>query len=181
MKVKVHTKVRYPSAELLIQPCMEDYKYQLESYNRIYDKVNVAMALCSAVFFVILSSVDFTYVPAILQATTAGTFFRFALPFSCVLGSAVLIFIATIQFLNLMTSRSLVLVDSVDFRNQHCYFDPSEKTAFSLVVAYTDATFRLRDVVYKKQLAYDGAVRRMIVAIILFSLYVVLGGEIVAV
>jgi hypothetical protein len=174
MKVNVHTKVRYPSAELLIQPCMEDYKYQLESYNRIYDKVNVAMALCSAVLFAILSSVDFKYVPVILGATTAGKFFRSAIPFASSLGSAVFIAISTVQLLNLMASRKLTIFDSVAFRNEHCYFDPAEKTAFLLVVSYTNATHNLRATVHEKQTAYDKAVKSMIVAIVLFSVYTVL-------
>ena len=176
MKVWVNAKQQYPSAELLIQPCMEDYKYQLESYNRIYDKVNVTMVLCSAVLLVILSGVELKTVPAMLQATTAGMFFRFAVPFLTSLGSAIMIFTATIQCLNLMRSRKLKLFDSIAFRNEHCYFDPLGQTAFLLVVAYTNATYELRAVVQEKQLSYDATVKNMIIAIILFAANVVIKG-----
>lgn len=174
MKVKVRQRVRYPSAELLLQPCMEDYKYQLESYNRIYDKVNIAMAFCTAVLVVILDSVDTKYVPMMLSAVNAEGFLRSAIPFFLSLGSAVLIFVATIQLLNLMISRSLKVFDSVAFRNEHCYFDAPEYTAFLLIAAYTEAAYDLRSIVAEKQSVYDSTIKKALVAIILFALYTAL-------
>lgn len=51
MIFKQKEKIQYPSAELLIQPCFEDYKNELESYNKLYDKVNVALAFCGIVHY----------------------------------------------------------------------------------------------------------------------------------
>ena len=54
--------VQYPSAEFVQQACFEDYHRLIDTYDKIYEKVNVTLAFCGIILLVILGSVNYTYV-----------------------------------------------------------------------------------------------------------------------
>ena len=45
VKLKPKKETKYPSAEIVQSACLEDYKRCLESYDKIYEKVNIALAI----------------------------------------------------------------------------------------------------------------------------------------
>ena len=95
---------KYPSAEFLYSVSLEDYNRVLSNYDRIYDRINIALALCGVILIVILSNVDMTAMfnwnkYTNLEKMAVGIY---AL---CAIGSAVLIVIAVIKLLLLSRSR----------------------------------------------------------------------------
>ena len=89
---------KYPSAEFLYSVSLEDYNRVLSNYDRIYDRINIALALCGVILIVILSNVDMTAMfnwnkYTNLEKMAVGIY---AL---CAIGSAVLIVIAVIKLL----------------------------------------------------------------------------------
>lgn len=54
----VQSNEKYPSAEFLYSVSLEDYNRVLSNYDKIYDRINVALTLCGVILIVILSNVD---------------------------------------------------------------------------------------------------------------------------
>ena len=52
--------VDYPSACFLLDSCVQDYQRLQENYNRIYDKINVALAFAGVILTIMLGTFDFT-------------------------------------------------------------------------------------------------------------------------
>ena len=53
-------KTRYPSAKTIQSACLDDYKDSLDTYNKIYERVNFALAFCGTVLIFMLPTYDFT-------------------------------------------------------------------------------------------------------------------------
>ena len=58
-------EVEYPSACFLLESCFQDYQRLQENYNKIYEKINVALAFTGVILTIMLSSFDFS--PAMIN------------------------------------------------------------------------------------------------------------------
>ena len=171
---KEHT-LQYPSSEMLQQVCYEDYSRLIETYDKIYEKVNIMLAFCGIILLVILGSVDFTFVRNICQSTTNAELFMGLLFFGCSAVSAICIVWAVIQLLFLMRSKSLLVFNSVDIRNEEIYRWNPDQAALWLIDKYTVVIDILRKTIKDKQKAYDSAITKIIVALIVYAVVLVIG------
>ena len=166
-KIKTKNKKEniYPSAEMLTQACYEDYARLIETYDKIYEKVNIALAFCGIVLLVILGSVDYTAVSNICKTQSNLEMFSLLIYLFCSMISSVCIVWAVIQLLLLMRSREVAVFDSIDIRNEEIYRWKPEKAAVWLIDKYTIVTNDLRTVISEKQSKYDSTITKMVIII----------------
>ena len=170
-KAKKTQEVFYPSAELLVQACQEDYKNELESYNKIYDKVNISLAFCGVVLLVILEKFDLSYITRMVETNSYLGFLSETVPFCLSLVSSSFIVAATIQLLMLMRSTDITIFDSIYIRNDKIYTSLPDCAALWLIGSYTDSIDDLRGVVSEKQKKYDKAVKKIVIAILFHAIF----------
>lgn len=166
--------LQYPSAELLQQACYEDYNRLIETYDKIYEKVNIMLAFCGIVLLVILGSVDYTRVHEVCQASTNAELFAELLFLGCSVVSAVCIVWAVIQLLLLMRSKSLLVFNSIDIRNEEIYRWNPDQAALWLIDKYTVVIDSLRGTIKEKQKSYDSAITKVIVSLIVYAVALVI-------
>lgn len=164
---------QYPSAELLQSVCADDYKRLIETYDKIYDKISIALAFSGVVLFVVLSGFDYTIVKDICTANNRELFtILLQLVFSSI--GAIFIVWGVIQLLYLLRSKTITLVDSVSIRNDEVYLETSENAAMWLIDKYTIAISELKIINSKKQKSFDSAVTKVIVSIIAYAFVMVI-------
>lgn len=161
--------VQYPSAEFVQQACFEDYHRLINTYDKIYEKVNITLAFCGIILLVILGSVNYTYVAEICKTQSNLELFTFLLLLLCSVASAVCIMWAVIQLLLLMRSKALPVFDSMDIRNEEIYRWNPDAAAVWLIDKYTIVVANLREIIAEKQKKYDSAVTKVVIALLLYS------------
>ena len=167
-------KIQYPSAEYVQQACFDDYRRLIDTYDKIYEKVNVTLAFCGVVLLVILGSVNYTYVADICRTQSNLELFTLLLLLLCSVASAVCIIWAVIQLLLLMRSKELSVFDSIDIRNEEIYRWNPDAAAGWLIDKYTIAITGLRTAIAEKQKKYDYAVTKVVIALLLYSVVLII-------
>ena len=167
-------KIQYPSAEYVQQACFDDYRRLIDTYDKIYEKVNVTLAFCGVVLLDILGSVNYTYVADICRTQSNLELFTLLLLLLCSVASAVCIIWAVIQLLLLMRSKELSVFDSIDIRNEEIYRWNPDAAAVWLIDKYTIAITGLRTAIAEKQKKYDYAVTKVVIALLLYSVVLII-------
>ena len=161
-------KVKYPSAEFLHGVCIFDYQRVLDTYDKIYEKTNIALGFSGVILLVIMSSLDYTIIKRIATATNIELFSILAL-LLCSAGSASCIIWAVTQLLFLMRSKAITVMDSISIRNEELYKESNEDAALWMIDKYTKAINDIRPQIQKKQKSFDSAVVKIIISIVLFA------------
>ncbi len=174
MDTDVNENAEYPSACMLLESCIQDYQRLQENYNKIYEKINIALAFTGIVLTIMLGSLDFS--PAKLDIkdmkvweailTSAELFF--------LAGSLLLILFSTIYLLFLLRGRTILVFKSEDIRNEEIYRCKESYAAMWLIDKYTKIVNGIRPVVQKKQKSFDLALILIIISIMMYALAVVL-------
>lgn len=168
------TENTYPSAEMLQQVCHDDYFRLIDTYDKIYEKVNVTLAFCGVILLVILGSVDYTYLSKLCKVQSNFELFSLLIFLICSLGSFVCIIWAVVQLLLLMRSKTIPVMDSVDIRNEEIYRWSIEDAAVWLIDKYTLVISDLRTIISDKQSKYDSAVTKIVIALVLYAVVLVI-------
>lgn len=174
MGEKVKQDVQYPSAEFVQQACFEDYHRLIDTYDKIYEKVNVTLAFCGIILLVILGSVNYTYVADICRTQSNLELFSLLLLLLCSVASTICIIWAVIQLLLLMRSKTLSVFDSIDIRNEEIYRWNHDAAAVWLIDKYTIAITGLRTAIAEKQKKYDSTVTKVVIALLLYSVVLII-------
>ena len=165
---------KYPSSEFVYSACLEDYNRVLANYDKIYDRINIALTVCGVLLLVFLENVKFTGflqwdIYSNLERTTVLIDFMFSL------GSATLIIIATIQLLILARSRELLSFDSNSIKEQKLYNEKVEDAVLWVTLQYLRVINDIRERVCEKQKKYDLSITLMIIALLLYVLSKLIG------
>ena len=168
-------KSDYPSAELLQNTCYEDYRRVLDTYDKIYEKVNIALAFSGIILLVIMSSFDYTIIARIISYTSKLELFSLVLIVVCSTVSAIFIVWAVIQLLLLMRSKKLMVFDSISVRNEELYRESAEVASVWLIDKYTRAVDALRPEISDKQKVFDKAVLNIIIALLSYAVVLMVG------
>lgn len=166
--------MEYPSACFVLDSCVQDYQRLQESYNRIYDKINVALAFAGVVLTIMLNSLDFSTAKICMKDMTVGNLIMTSIELLCFIGGMGLTFFATIYLLILMRGRKIAVFKSEDIRNCNVYREKESDAAMWLIDKYTKIVNEVRPVVQKKQLSFDKALGAIIVGIIMYVIAAVL-------
>lgn len=173
MSKKINLNVRYPSAPLLQEACLEDYKRVIETYNKIYDKINIALAFSGVILLVILGDFDYTLFFNIGSQYTKAYLFAIFVQIVCSVVSSVSIVWAVIQLLLLTRSRQMPVFDSLAIRNGEIYNTSPENAAVWLIDKYTSAIAGLVQINKSKQEKFDAAIVKILVSVLSYALLVI--------
>jgi hypothetical protein len=166
-------EVKYPAAELLAQHCFEDYKTRLDNYNRIYEKVNIALSFCGVILLVFVGNVDFSGLSELMNKPTFWRAFVILFNMGLSISCTAMVLFTTIKLIDIMSSRELDVFDSIAFRNQERYRWSPDTAALSLIAAYTNATSKLQNTVNEKQQKFDFAITILVAAMLVYAVSVI--------
>ena len=164
----------YPSACFLLDSCVQDYQRLQENYNRIYDKINVALAFEGVVLTVMLGSLDFSSAKLCVKDMTVVALIMTFVELICLVGGMGITIFSTIYLLTLMRGRRIAVFKSEDIRNNEIYREKESHAAMWLIDKYTKIVNEVRPVVQKKQVSFDRALITIIVGIIMYAIAVIL-------
>lgn len=167
-------KVQYPSAVMLKEDCYNEYQRLMETYDKIYEKVNIMLAFCGVVLLVILSKVDITRYMLLFQTEEKSLFLISLLYCVATTISALLIFASVIHLLNLLKGKNMLVFDSIAIRNEKIYESQEENAALWLIQKYTDSIASVQNVIKEKQSEYDKTVIKVIVSLIAYAVALLL-------
>lgn len=171
---KITESSDYPSACFLLDSCIQDYQRLQENYNRIYDKVNVALAFAGVVLTIMLGSFDFTQAKLLVNDMTVASLIMTSVELICLIGGMGLTLFSIVYLLTLLGGRKIAVFKSEDIRNEEIYREKESHAAMWLIDKYTQIVNEVRPVVQKKQASFDKALIIIIVGIIMYTISVIL-------
>ena len=175
LKRSVEIKVKYPSAELLQTACRENYRDLLDRYNKIYDKVSIALGFCGVILLVVLNSFDYRIFIQYIPTTTKQTFSVFV-QMICSSVSCICIMWALIQLLLTIRGMQVKVFDSLPIRDKKIYSKSKSISAVFLIESYSEAIEHLNTVISQKQQRFDSAITKIVIAILAYALLVISKG-----
>ena len=161
-------KNNYPSAELVRDVCAEDYKRLIDTYDKIYEKVNIALVFCSVVLVAIVPIVNYTVIQRIIDNTSNLELLSLIVFLIFSVASIVTMVWAIIQLLLLMRGKKIYTVDTVAIRNENIYNETVTDASMWLIDKYTICIDELKQTIKQKQNSYDSAIVKIIISIITF-------------
>ena len=167
-QVKLKKKNKYPSAEFLYGTALEDYNRSLSNYDRIYDRVNIALAVCCTLLLATLNNIDlkllFNFCAyAIDKKMLVAVYGLLAI------SSAVMLIIATIQLLLLSRSRKVLSFDSNSIKDEALYEEEVEDAALWVTLQYIRAINDVWAQVKEKQTKLNRSLLLLIIALLLYA------------
>lgn len=165
--------VKYPSSEFLQSACYEDYKRLIDTYDKIYEKINIALGFCGIILLVILGDFDYTLFFSSTTDYSNGEMFALFVQIVCSCTSTVCITWAVIQLLILVRSKEITVFDSVAIRNGEIYNSPIDQAALWLIDKYTLAISELRTVIHDKQRKFNSVIIKIIISILTYSVLLI--------
>jgi len=173
VKAKVHRKQKYPSAEFLYYVSLEDYKRVLSNYDKIYDRVNIALPVCSAVLIVFLTGID---IKSILNWSNYTPLEKVSIAMYAVfsIASAVIMTISVINLLILARSKELKAFDSKSINIESLYKEQIEDSALWILLKHIEIIDNIREQVGKKQKIFNKTITLMIISILAYAFSVLI-------
>lgn len=164
----------YPSACFLLDSCVQDYQRLQETYNRLYDKINIALAFVGVVLTIMLGSFDFEIASFYVKNMTIFELIMTCVELLCLVGGMGLTLFSTIYLLMLMRGRKIAVFKSEDIRNDEVYREEETYAAMWLIDKYTKIVNVVRPVVQKKQESFDRILIAVIVGIVMYAIAMIL-------
>ena len=171
---EVSESTDYPSACFLLDSCVQDYQRLQENYNRIYDKINVALAFAGVVLTIMLGSFDLTPAKLYVKDMTVASLIMTVVELICLVGGMGLTLFSIVYLLTLLRGRKIAVFKSGDIRNDEVYREKESHAAMWLIDKYTIIVNEVRPVVQKKQASFDRALIIIIIGIIIYTVSVIL-------
>lgn len=157
----------YPSSVLLLSACQDDYKDTLDRYDKIYDRINIALGFCGVILVPTLTSFDYRLISHLIDTRSFILFLLSSV-------SIISVITALIQLLRLMKTMTLRVFDSTIIRNKAIYCHPEEESALFLIYAYTNATVELEKRISEKQKKYDSVIWKLIASLLAYAAFILL-------
>ena len=164
----------YPSAELVMNTCFEDYKRLLDTYDKIYEKVNIALVLCGLLLIAIIPTFDYTVFIKIFNIQNSMDLFFLVLYFVLSLSSVFFIVWTTIELLLLMKGKKIYTIDTLSLRNSKMYEKSPENVSVWLIDKYNISIISLKNAIKAKQSKYDSAIIKTISATITYTVSIIM-------
>ena len=164
----------YPSACFLLDSCFQDYQRIQDNYNKIYEKINIALAFSGVILTIMLGAFDFSPAKFNVSNMKIWEVILTSIELMCLGGSLIVIVGATIYLLFLLRGRRIAVFKSEDIRNEEIYRNKESHAALWLIDKYTRIVNEVRPIVQKKQKAFDNAMVAIIVGIMMYVVAVLL-------
>lgn len=167
-------KEEYPSACFLLESCIQDYQRIQESYNKIYEKINIVLAFAGIILTIMFGSIDFSSAELNVKDVEVWQLMLTCVKLICLTGSLILLTGSIIFLLTLLRGKKLAVFKSEDIRNCAIYREKDSDAAVWLIDKYTKIVYETRPIVEAKQASFDKALTFIIIAMILYAISAVL-------
>ena len=161
----------YPAAELIANTCKEEYMRLINTYDNIYNKVNILLVVCMAIFIAQAESFNGNaLVKSIMSANTEIKVICLIMQLSFSVIALLLILGATVLLCLLLKSKKMPVLNCLDLRNQNVNEYKIENAANTLLVIYTNVIAEMTPIIEKKQKRYDLSVILVATSVVLFAI-----------
>lgn len=174
MKKKKDNNNNYPSAVLLQSACYEDYKRLIDTYDKIYNKISIALVFCGVILLGILNSFDYTLIFSFSSEISKKKMLFDILWVVSSYMSAIFIVWALVQLLLLIRSKRMIVFNSVDIYDDEIYKLQENEAALWLIGKYTKSIIELKEVTRDKQKKFDSAVTKLLISVVSYAIFLVL-------
>ena len=166
----------YPSARFLLDSCFQDYQRILDNYNKIYEKINIALAFSGVILTIMLGAFDFSPAKFSVSNMKIWEVILTSIELTCL---RIVMSEGTLRYGSLTESfllreRKIAVFKSEDIRNENIYRNKESQAALWLIDKYTRIVNEVRPIVQKKQKAFDNAMVAIIVGIMMYVVAVLL-------
>lgn len=173
LKQKPYSNVaKYPSAEFLYSVSLADYNREISNYDRIYDRINIALSLCSAVTIYYLSTVNFK---AFFEWQNFSQLEKVALLLYAffTLTSLILMIISIIQLLVLSRSKEMLTFDSNCIKTESLYEESLEDSSLWVTLQYIRVINDVSLKTQEKQKGFNLAITLIVISILCFAFSII--------
>ena len=161
----------YPAAELIANTCKEEYMRLINTYDNIYNKVNILLVVCMAIFIAQAESFNGNaLVKSIMSANTEIKVICLIMQLCFSAIALLLILGATVLLCLLLKSQKMPVLNCLDIRNQNVNEYKLENEANTLLVLYTNVIAEMNPIIEKKQKRYDLSVILVATSVVLFAI-----------
>lgn len=160
-------KKQYPSAQITYSASLEEYNQLLSNYDKIYDRINIALVLCGTFFMVFSTTLDF----GIISNWTSYAIYQRVLAIvngTMLVTSAVLMAISIVKFLKLTRGAAMTTFDSNSIKYERLYEEKNENTTLWITLQYLKGINDLQEQIAKKQKRYNRAIVLIVIAAIIY-------------
>ena len=171
---ELHKKAEYPSACLVLESCIQDYQRIQESYDKIYEKINIALAFAGIILTIMFGSFDFSSAELNVKDMEVWQLMITCVELLCLIGSVILLIGSIIFLLTLLRGKKIAVFKSEDIRNFEVYRQKDSHAAVWLIDKYTKIVHGMRPIVQEKQVSFNKALTVIIIAMILYAISAVL-------
>lgn len=159
----------YPAAELIANTCKEEYMRLINTYDNIYNKVNILLVVCMVIFIAQADSFKGNIIiNNIMQSDNKSRVVYLIVELCIALIALLLILGATVTLCFLLKSKKVPVLNCHDLRDQRVYEGEIDKAATYLIGIYTDIIKELNQIIERKQKRYDLSVILVVVSVVLF-------------
>lgn len=162
---------------MVMDVCGQDYYRLFDSYDKLYNKVNIALAFVGVILSIILKDLDFSSLASAIDSYAKRLYWPMAVysvHFLLICLTLIMFFGATIRFLRLLLSRQVKMIKTEDARNIELYREEEQYAAVWVIDKYTIATNHLRGILKEKQKYYDRSLIMIILGLVFYAMTIIL-------
>ena len=161
----------YPSAELLQNLCYNEYMRQISTYDKIYDRVNIALSICAIMLTGIARGFDYTI---FLNYDKTRIDLIVLLKILSSVSGLIMIVWAVIYLIWMLRSRKLIMFDIEEVCKQKKYMDPINEVSVWLITLFTASACELKKVNDRKIRRLDSVIIKIIIAMVSYIILIIL-------
>lgn len=169
-----HETAIYPSAEILMNICYNEYRRIHDTYNKIYEKVNIALAFCGVILIVVMSNFDYTIISRLSNCDSNYELLSLLTLIICSFVSASLVIWAVIQLLLLMRSRPMTVIDCSSFQNEKTYCEQTDIASLWVLNLLNQSILKTKLIIEEKQKSFDAAILKIVIGLLTYAVAMII-------
>ncbi len=162
-------KKGYPAASIIKEACYNEYTRMIQTYDKIYEKINVSLTFCGGLLLLIIKEFDFTKILQVKTTVNNKEIIVYIIYSMAFISSVGYIFSTVIGLLRLLKGREIMTFDSISARDNELYAESEQDASVWLIDKYTKSVQSLQCVIQEKQAKYDETIGKAIIALLTFA------------
>lgn len=164
----------YPSSKVILEACYQDYIRLMDSYNKIYDKLNILLAVFGLMLGLFIDNVEIDMLFNNSNQLSLWKTCLIFLHFFLLIISVLLFLVCAYKSLKLMMGNKITVFKSEDVRDSEIYRENEETAELWLIEKYTQCSYNLRPVLEKNQKEFKKIVSYLVIGIFIFMIIIFL-------
>lgn len=158
---------KYPAAIFLVDTIYQDYIRLMDSYNKIYDKLNIILVFVGIILGIIINNIDLKIFQTDCSNRMLWQVALLVLHVLLLVISIILMIYSIYMIFKLLKGKGIYVFKSEDLRNNHIYRETVEVAAMWLIDKYTECTASIRPVLDENQKDFQNIVKSVTLLILI--------------